>query len=123
MKYIYNLVPENETTTCVPIPTKLKNDENYYGKFGNQYLSNSDIKALLTNPLDFKKPSTPNPAFVVGGYFHTCILEPDKLEKYKVAVRSIPALHEVVANKKKMIDKLRNSVKSVHIIDIIFFFI
>ena len=28
MKYIHNLVPENETTTRVPIPTKLKNDEN-----------------------------------------------------------------------------------------------
>ena len=67
---------------------KLKDDENYYGKFGNQYLSNSDIKALLTNPLDFKKPSAPNPAFVVGGYFHTCILEPDKLDKYKVVKSS-----------------------------------
>ena len=67
---------------------KLKDDENYYGKFGNQYLSNSDIKALLTNPLDFKKPSAPNPAFVVGGYFHTCILEPNKLDKYKVVKSS-----------------------------------
>ena len=67
---------------------KLKDDENYYGKFGNQYLSNSDIRALLTNPLDFKKPSAPNPAFVVGGYFHTCILEPDKLDKYKVVKSS-----------------------------------
>jgi hypothetical protein len=28
MKYVHNLIPENETTTCVPIPTKLKNDEN-----------------------------------------------------------------------------------------------
>jgi|TARA_R110002020_G_scaffold115142_4_gene264827 hypothetical protein len=63
---------------------KLKNDEDYYGDFGKQYLSNSDIKSLLNNPLDFKKPSPPNPAFVVGGYFHTCILEPDKLEKYKI---------------------------------------
>ncbi len=63
---------------------RLKNDEDYYGDFGKQYLSNSDIKSLLNNPLDFKKPSPPNPAFVVGGYFHTCILEPDKLEKYKI---------------------------------------
>ena len=63
---------------------RLKSDEDYYGEFGKQFLSNSDIRSLLTNPLDFKKPSPPNPAFVVGGYFHTCILEPDKLEKYKI---------------------------------------
>tara|TARA_E500000305_G_scaffold109818_1_gene115826 strand:+ start:2532 stop:3263 length:732 start_codon:yes stop_codon:yes gene_type:complete len=63
---------------------RLKNDEDYYGDFGKQYLSNSDISALLNNPLDFKKPSPPNPAFVVGGYFHTTILEPEKLDKYKI---------------------------------------
>jgi hypothetical protein len=63
---------------------KLKDDEHYYGEFGKQFLSNSDIRALLNNPLDFKKPSPPNPAFVVGGYFHTSILEPDKLDKYKI---------------------------------------
>jgi len=63
---------------------KLRDDENYYGEFGKQFLSNSDIKSLIENPLNFKKPSPPNPAFVVGGYFHTCILEPDKLEKFKI---------------------------------------
>ena len=30
---------------------KLKIDEHYYGDFGKQYLSNSDISALLNNPL------------------------------------------------------------------------
>ena len=63
---------------------KLRNDEHYYGDFGKKYLSNSDIKALLTNPLALGKPSEPRPAFLVGGYFHTTILEPDKLKKYKV---------------------------------------
>ena len=63
---------------------KLRDDEHYYGEFGKQFLSNSDIKALIDNPLNFKKPSPPNPAFVVGSYFHTCILEPDKLEKFKI---------------------------------------
>jgi hypothetical protein len=67
---------------------KLRDDEHYYGDFGKQFLSNSDISSLLNNPLDFKKPSPPNPAFVVGGYFHTCILEPDKLEKYKIVKSS-----------------------------------
>ena len=30
---------------------KLREDEHYYGKFGKQYLSNSDIGTLLKNPL------------------------------------------------------------------------
>ena len=63
---------------------KLKLDENYYGDFGKQFLSNSDIKTLLTNPLALGIQSKPSPAFLVGGYFHTAILEPDKLKKYKV---------------------------------------
>ena len=63
---------------------KLKNDEDYYGDFGNQFLSNSHVGKLLKDPLNVFKPSKPSPAFLVGGYFHTCILEPDKLEKYKV---------------------------------------
>ncbi len=67
---------------------KLQEDEHYYGEFGRQYLSNSDIMALLNNPLDFKKPSQASSAFLIGGYFHTCILEPDKLKKYKVVQSS-----------------------------------
>ena len=63
---------------------KLKNDEDYYGEFGNQFLSNSHVGRLLKDPLRAFEPSKPSPAFLVGGYFHTCILEPDKLEKYKV---------------------------------------
>jgi len=63
---------------------KLINDEDYYGEFGKQYLSNSDIKTLLNNPLELKQPSKQIPAFLVGGYFHTAILEPDKLKNFKV---------------------------------------
>ena len=63
---------------------KLKNDEDYYGEFGNQFLSNSHVSRLLKDPLRAFEPSKPSPAFLVGGYFDTCILEPDKLEKFKV---------------------------------------
>ena len=63
---------------------KLRNDEDYYGDFGKKYLSNSDIRTLLTNPLALGKASEMRPAFLVGGYFHTAILEPDKLKKYRV---------------------------------------
>jgi len=67
---------------------RLCNDEEYYGEFGNQFLSNSHISKLLKDPLRAFEPSKPSPAFLVGGYFHTCILEPDKLEKYKVVKSS-----------------------------------
>jgi len=63
---------------------KLRNDEHYYGDFGKKYLSNSDISTLLTNPLALGKALEMRPAFLVGGYFHTAILEPDKLKKYRV---------------------------------------
>ena len=71
---------------------RLRDDEHYYGDFGKKYLSNSDISALLTNPLALGKPSVPRPAFLVGGYFHTAILEPDKLKKYKVIPSSLQVL-------------------------------
>jgi hypothetical protein len=63
---------------------KLKEDEHYYGEFGKNFLSNSNIATLLTNPLLLNEPQPPNPNFVIGGYFHTAILEPDKLHKYKI---------------------------------------
>ena len=63
---------------------QLENDEQYYGSFGKKYLSNSDISTLLTNPLSLGQPSKPIPAFLVGGYFHTAILEPEKLKNFKI---------------------------------------
>ena len=67
---------------------KLRKDENYYGKFGKKYLSNSDISTLMTNPLALGTPMKPSAAFLVGGYFHTAILEPNKLKKYKIVESS-----------------------------------
>lgn len=63
---------------------KLRNDEHYYGDFGKAFLSNSNISDLLTNPLMMGAPRPPNPNFVIGSYFHTAILEPDKLHKFKI---------------------------------------
>ena len=67
---------------------KLKNDEHYYGKYGQQFLSNSDISTLLKNPLALHEPKPNSPAFLVGGYFHTAILEPDKLKSFKIVEAS-----------------------------------
>ena len=68
--------------------TKLREDEHYYGKFGKQFLSNSDISKLLTNPLSLGEAQKQIPAFLVGGYFHTAILEPEKLKKYRIVEAS-----------------------------------
>ena len=70
--------------TKAEVLEKLKIDEHYYGDFGKQFLSNSDIMALLNNPLALGQQSKPSAAFLVGGYFHTAILEPNKLDKYKI---------------------------------------
>ena len=63
---------------------KLRDDNQYYGDFGKQYRSNSDIKTILTNPLSLGEPTPNNPFFLIGGYFHTAILEPDKLKNFRV---------------------------------------
>ena len=67
---------------------KLVDDKQYYGAFGRQFRSNSDIMTLLTNPLALGTPQKPNINFLVGGYFHTAILEPNKLKKYKIVESS-----------------------------------
>ena len=77
---------------------KLRDDQSYYGDFGKKYLSNSDIGTLLTNPLALGQPSKPSPAFLVGGYFHTAILEPDKIKNFKVieaSTRNTKAYKEI----------------------------
>ena len=43
---------------------KLRNDEDYYGEFGKQYFSYSDINTLINNPELFKKPVPNNINFV-----------------------------------------------------------
>ena len=62
---------------------RLDNDEDYYGEFGKQFLSNSDIKSLLENPSQFKHSEKTLP-MLIGNYFHTAMLEPDKLDDYPI---------------------------------------
>ena len=59
---------------------QLKNDENYYGALGKQFLSNSDIGTLLSNPKHFGKSRPDNKSFAEGRYFHQLLTEPDKAE-------------------------------------------
>ena len=66
----------------------LKDDNNYYGEMGKQFLSNSNVGTLLTNPLALRDTQQSNINFLIGGYFHTAILEPDKLKKYRIVEAS-----------------------------------
>ena len=63
---------------------KLRQDEHYYGDYGKQFLSNSDISILLKDPRRLREDKPKSTAMVIGGYFHTAILEPDKLESFKI---------------------------------------
>tara|TARA_R100001530_G_scaffold60360_3_gene43649 strand:+ start:10194 stop:10931 length:738 start_codon:yes stop_codon:yes gene_type:complete len=60
--------------------TKLKSDKHYYGDFGKQYLSNSDIITLLNDPKSFRQEKEMTKAMLLGRYFHAAMLEPDKLD-------------------------------------------
>jgi len=61
----------------------LRDDANYYGDFGKQYLSNSDIGTLLKDPSQFGVSQPDNQNFAKGRYFHQLILEPSKAEDVK----------------------------------------
>ena len=56
----------------------LKDDEQYYSGVGKNYLSNSDIGALLKHPKEFGLERPDNVNFVKGRLFHQLILEPQK---------------------------------------------
>jgi len=67
---------------------RLRNDEDYYGKFGKQYMSNSDIGTLLKDPLSLGTSLTKTVPMLIGGYFHTAVLEPNKLHQFKIVEAS-----------------------------------
>ena len=62
----------------------LKNDDQYYGEYGRKFLSNSNVDVLINNPKDYGKPTEQTKAMLLGRYFHTAMLEPNKTGLYKV---------------------------------------
>ena len=59
----------------------LRDDQEYYGGVGKQYLSNSDIGTLLKTPEQFGVSRPDNKNFAEGRYFHQLILEPEKAKE------------------------------------------
>jgi len=59
---------------------QLRDDNNYYGKLGKQYLSNSDIGTLLNNPQSYGKSRPDSKNLLEGRYFHQLLIEPEKAQ-------------------------------------------
>lgn len=106
---------------------KLQLDEHYYGEYGRQWLSNSDIITLLNDPKAFRVPKEPTKAMLLGRYFHTAMLEPDKVnsvefksvdassrntKKYKDALNENGRMLMMLAKEKEETDCAINTMKS-----------
>ncbi len=87
------------------IQEKLKDDSKYYGEYGRQWLSNSDIGHLLNDPRKFRQPQEETKAMLEGRFFHTAMLEKDKLDNFTlldVSSRNTKAYKEYYAEHNKM---------------------
>ena len=62
----------------------LENDDEYYNGIGREFLSNSDIKILQSEPQKLKDPRENHVNFMIGKYLHTAILEPNKLKEFRI---------------------------------------
>lgn len=95
----------------------LRDDTQYYGEFGKQYLSNSDIGTLLKNPSQFKVSRPDNNAFAMGRYFHQLLLEPEKAEDtlcVDVSSRNSKAYKEFIAEHNVELALLKKECVTVH---------
>ena len=112
----------------------LKNDNQYYNGIGKQYLSNSDIDALLKNPKEFKINREDCKAFAEGRYFHQLILEPEKAKSiitidassrntniYKEAIDGSNETVMLLQKEAEAIEELtRTMTSNLHFYDLIF---
>lgn len=62
----------------------LKNDSDYYGEVGDKYLSASVMKVLNEQPNKFKEKKEDNINFIKGRYFHTMLLEPERIDEFEL---------------------------------------
>ena len=64
---------------------RLKNDQDYYGDYGKQWLSNSQIGTLLSNPKEFGQDNiSENANLLLGRFFHVAMIEPHKLGEFEI---------------------------------------
>ena len=97
--------------------SRLKNDSEYYGSYGKNWLSNSDISTLLQDPLSFRLPKEKTKAMLEGNYFHTLMLEPQKLDDYQVidcSTRSTKLYKEALSESKEDMLILQSEVDNLN---------
>jgi hypothetical protein len=103
----------------------LRDDNEYYGGIGKNYLSNSDIDSLLNNPKMFGVPRPDSKHFHDGRYFHQSILEPEKAKLtpfveassrntnlYKDFIKATGIPFCMLKNEMDVIDVLVSTIKS-----------
>ena len=106
-----------ELINLIEVVNNLKDDSKYYGTYGKQWLSNSDIGTLLKNPKNFRKPQQETKAMIEGRYFHTAMLEPHKLDEFvclTLASRNTKAYKEYVEANDKEIYLLAKEIVSLN---------
>ena len=95
------------------ILAKLQIDEHYYGAYGKQWMSNSDIYTLLNDPKNFGKAKDITKPMLIGRYFHTALLEPEKLSSSK----EFDTISSSSRNTKIYKDALNESGKTILMLD------
>lgn len=96
----------------------LRDDEMYYGEYGSQFLSNSQISTLLRDPQSFGQKSEKSPAMLMGNYFHYAMTEPDRIDEIPVidvSTRTTKAYKELndIALLTKEVDQMIGCVKAM----------
>lgn len=65
----------------IDVIEKLRDDDEYYKGLGRNFLSNTDVGVLLSDPRKFRKVSEESKSLAEGRLFHQLMLEPDKNNK------------------------------------------
>lgn len=63
----------------------LRNDANYYGAYGARFMSNTDVKNLIDDPLGFKQGSIDAANLAKGRLSHVLLFEPHKAHSLKLS--------------------------------------
>tara|TARA_R110002110_G_scaffold39172_2_gene126938 strand:- start:201 stop:1025 length:825 start_codon:yes stop_codon:yes gene_type:complete len=74
----------SKTLSKKQIITKLRDDKNYFGELGKQYMSNSDFKVLNTDFESYGAQKKNCQPLEEGSYFHALLLEPEKAKNFPI---------------------------------------
>ena len=94
---------------------KLKDDKHYYGEFGKKYLSNSDIDALINNPLSFQADKPQSLPFLYGTAFHEMAMfgKSDSMESIESSTRSTKIYKQSILDNGKEIMLLNKEADEI----------